>query len=42
MQVIWPAEPNCYYHSESAQEGFLILRGECTLAVEEQERQLRQ
>ena len=42
VQVIWPGEPNCYYHSENAQEGFLILSGECTLVVEEQERQLRQ
>jgi uncharacterized cupin superfamily protein len=42
VQVIWPGEPNCYYHSEEAQEGFLVLSGECTLVVEEQERQLRQ
>jgi uncharacterized cupin superfamily protein len=42
VQVIWPGEPNCYYHSENAQEGFLILSGECILVVEEQERQLRQ
>jgi uncharacterized cupin superfamily protein len=42
VQVIWPGEPNCYYHSENAQEGFLVLSGECTLVVEEQERQLRQ
>jgi hypothetical protein len=33
VQVIWPGEPNCYYHSENAQEGFLILSGECTLVV---------
>jgi uncharacterized cupin superfamily protein len=42
VQVIWPGEPNCYYHSESGQEGFLILSGECILIVEEQERRLRQ
>jgi uncharacterized cupin superfamily protein len=42
VQVLWPGEPNCYYHSEDAQEGFLILSGECILVVEEQERQLRQ
>ena len=42
VQVIWPGEPNCYYHSENAQEGFLVLSGECTLVVEEQERPLRQ
>jgi uncharacterized cupin superfamily protein len=42
VQVIWPGEPNCYYHAESGQEGFLILSGECILVVEEQERRLRQ
>src|SRR5262249_60537314 len=41
VQVIWPGEPNCYYHSENAQEGFLILRREGILGVEEPERQVR-
>jgi uncharacterized cupin superfamily protein len=41
VKVIWPGEPNCLYHSESAQEGFLVLSGECTLVVEEEERPLR-
>jgi uncharacterized cupin superfamily protein len=40
--VLWPGEPNALYHSEAVQEGFLVLSGECTLIVEEQERPLRQ
>ena len=40
--VLWPGDPNALYHSEDAQEGFLVLSGECTLVVEEQERHLRQ
>ena len=42
VRVLRPGQPNCLYHSESAQEGFLVLSGECTLLVEEQERRLRQ
>jgi uncharacterized cupin superfamily protein len=39
--VLRPGEPNALYHSEGAQEGFLVLSGECTLVVEEEERRLR-
>ena len=42
VRVLWPGEPNGLYHSEDVQEGFLVLAGECTLVVEEQERTLRQ
>lgn len=42
VRVLWPGDPNALYHSESAQEGFLVLSGECTLIVEEDERPLRQ
>jgi len=42
VHVIWPGEPSSLYHSEDVQEGFLVLAGECTLVVEEQERPLRQ
>ena len=42
VHVIWPGEPSALYHAESGQEGFLVLSGECTLIVEEQERTLRQ
>jgi uncharacterized cupin superfamily protein len=42
VRVLQPGQPNCLYHSENAQEGFLVLSGECTLLVEEEERPLRQ
>jgi uncharacterized cupin superfamily protein len=41
VQVLWPGEPNALYHSETGQEGFFVLSGECTLIVEEDERPLR-
>jgi len=41
-RVLWPGDPNAHYHSEGVQEGFLVLSGECTLVVEEEERTLRQ
>ena len=42
VHVVWPGEPSALYHSENAREAFLVLSGECTLVVEEQERTLRQ
>lgn len=42
VKVVWPGEPSALYHSEGAQEGFLVLAGECTLVVEEEERPLQQ
>jgi uncharacterized cupin superfamily protein len=42
VRVVWPGDPNALYHSEGVQEGFLVLSGECTLIVEEEERALRQ
>ena len=42
VRVLWPGEPNGLYHAEGVQEGFLVLSGECTLIVEEEERPLRQ
>ena len=41
VRILWPGEPNALYHSEGVQEGFLVLSGECTLIVEEEERPLR-
>ena len=41
VRVLRPGEPNALYHAESGQEAFLVLDGECTLIVEEQERALR-
>ena len=40
IQVMWPGQPNCYYHAEEGQEDFLILSGECLLLVEGEERRL--
>ena len=41
IQVVWPGQPNCYYHAEEGQEDFLILSGECLLLVEGEERPLK-
>ena len=41
INVLEPGEPNCLYHSESQQEAFLVLSGECRLLVEGEERLLR-
>jgi uncharacterized cupin superfamily protein len=41
IQVMWPGQPNGYYHGEGAQEDFLVLRGECLLLVEGEERRLK-
>jgi uncharacterized cupin superfamily protein len=40
VSVLAPGEPNCLYHSESQQEGFLVLAGACRLLVEGEERLL--
>jgi uncharacterized cupin superfamily protein len=41
LHVLERGEPNGLYHSESEQEDFLVLAGECTLLVEGEERLLR-
>jgi uncharacterized cupin superfamily protein len=41
LRVLAPGQPNCLYHSESAQEDFLVLAGECLLLVDGEERPLR-
>ncbi len=41
VSVLEPGRPNCLYHSESQQEDFLVLAGECRLLVEGEERLLR-
>jgi uncharacterized cupin superfamily protein len=40
LHVLPPGEPNGLYHSESKQEAFLVLSGECRLLVEGEERLL--
>jgi uncharacterized cupin superfamily protein len=42
IAVMLPGEPNCLYHSESQQEDFLVLAGECKVLVEGEERPLKQ
>ena len=41
IHVLQPGRPNGLYHAESAQEGFLVLSGECICLVEGEERPLR-
>jgi len=41
VHVLQPGEANGYYHAEDAQEGFLVLAGECTAIVEGEERRMR-
>jgi uncharacterized cupin superfamily protein len=41
IHVLAPGDPNGLYHSESVQEDFLVLSGECTLLVEGEARTLR-
>ena len=41
LHVLEPGESNGLYHSESEQEAFLVLSGECTLLVEGDERRLQ-
>jgi uncharacterized cupin superfamily protein len=40
ISVLDPGEATGMYHRENAQEGFLVLAGECLLIVEGQERRL--
>jgi uncharacterized cupin superfamily protein len=40
--LLMPGQPNGRYHAESAQEGFLVLAGECIAIVEGEERRMRQ
>jgi uncharacterized cupin superfamily protein len=39
--VLEPGRPNCMYHREAPQEGFLVISGECLVLVEGEERRLR-
>ena len=41
LHVLPPGESNGLYHSETQQEDFLVLSGECLLLVEGEERRLR-
>jgi len=41
IHVVQPGQPACHYHSETEQEDFLVLSGQCVVVIEEQERPLR-
>lgn len=41
IHVLEPGQPNAKYHSENAQEDFLVLSGECLLILDGEERRLR-
>ncbi len=41
VRIMQPGQPLGRYHSESVQEDFLVLRGECILILESGERRLR-
>jgi uncharacterized cupin superfamily protein len=41
IHVLQPGQPNAKYHSESVQEDFLVLSGECLAIIEGEERRLR-
>jgi uncharacterized cupin superfamily protein len=41
VHVLQPGQAPGYYHAEEAQEGFLVLSGECVAIVEGQERRMR-
>ena len=41
LSVLEPGQPNCLYHSDTKQEAFLVLSGECRLLVDGVERLLR-
>jgi uncharacterized cupin superfamily protein len=41
ISVLQPGQSLGCYHRENAQEGFLVVAGECLLIVEEEERRLR-
>jgi uncharacterized cupin superfamily protein len=42
IQVLAPGRPNCRYHSETVQEDFLVLLGECTVILDGEERMMHQ
>lgn len=41
IRVVEPGQPASLYHSEHAQEDFLVLSGECVAILDGEERQLR-
>jgi quercetin dioxygenase-like cupin family protein len=42
LAVFAPGQPSGFYHADSAEEDFLVLRGECVARIDGEERLLRQ
>jgi uncharacterized cupin superfamily protein len=42
LNIMAPGEPMAVYHTENAQEDFLVLAGEALLVIEDEERPLKQ
>jgi uncharacterized cupin superfamily protein len=42
IHIIKPDQPSCHYHGEDDQEDFLVLKGQCKLIIEGQERLLKE
>jgi uncharacterized cupin superfamily protein len=42
VRVVEPGQPTALYHAENAEEAFLVLAGECTAIVDDEEFTLRQ
>jgi mannose-6-phosphate isomerase-like protein (cupin superfamily) len=40
LSVLVPGQPSGLYHADSAEEDFLVLRGECVARIEDEERRL--
>ena len=41
VRVLRPAKARVLYHAESSQENFLVLKGDCLLLIEDEERPLQ-
>jgi uncharacterized cupin superfamily protein len=41
LHVLAPGQASTLYHAESAQEGFLVLAGECVAVIDGEQRRLR-
>src|SRR4051812_40436378 len=42
VHVLQPGQTSGLYHAEDAQEGFIVLSGECLAIVESEQRRMRQ
>jgi quercetin dioxygenase-like cupin family protein len=42
LAVFEPGQPSGFYHADSAEENFLVLRGQCVAHIEDEERLLGQ